>query len=90
MLEFLKINEKLEKHHYTHHKEVSSEFRNWIFEHAKKELYDLEEYLAPVLMDIHKSLAKLLNRHGLAQATWAVKGEFYQVVLTWYIVTEIL
>ncbi|KAI6668002.1 hypothetical protein NL676_003719 [Syzygium grande] len=90
VLESLRINEKLEKYHYTLHEDVSNDFRDCIFGHIKKELINMEEHLTPVPMDIHKSLTKLLKIYGLTQATWTVKGEFNQVVLTWHIVTEIL
>ncbi|XP_030461089.1 uncharacterized protein LOC115681319 [Syzygium oleosum] len=89
VLEFLKISEKLEKYHYILHEDVSNEIKTWIFHHVKDELYNVEEHHAPVHVDIEKSLARLLKGYGLAQAKWATEGDFYQVVLTWHIATEL-
>ncbi|XP_030461259.2 uncharacterized protein LOC115681446 [Syzygium oleosum] len=89
VVEFLKINEKLEKYHYTLHEDVSDEIRNWIFKHIKDEFLDVEERHAPVPIDIHESLAKLLKDYLLDQVTWSTKGELDQIVLNWHIATEL-
>ncbi|KAI6691607.1 hypothetical protein NL676_028435, partial [Syzygium grande] len=89
VLEFLKIREKLEKYQYTLDEDVSKEIRNLVFRHVKEDLYNTEEYHLPVRTDLQKSLAKLLVGYGLSQVEWATEGHFHQVVLTWYIATEL-
>ncbi|KAK3425899.1 hypothetical protein EUGRSUZ_F02459 [Eucalyptus grandis] len=90
MLEFLKINQDLEKYHYTLHEDMSGEIRQWIFHHVKEELANVEEKHDPVPMNIDNSLAQLVDNYHVRKAEWATKGDFDQVVLIWHIGTELL
>ncbi|KAL3749262.1 hypothetical protein ACJRO7_010375 [Eucalyptus globulus] len=83
ILKRLRINEKLEKYHYTTFEKVPPDLKKKIFDKVEVNSREHEKPVGP------GQIGKVLSDYQFEDAMWSTEVELDEIILTWHIATEL-